>query len=286
MNNIVFPVKNHSTYIPDGFKCYPLDMSLPEFNELALSGCSSITMVNCPAGWNIARRGDLEERHIDLFFIESGCIKIHTAQEIINARAGDILQVISWEDRYLEQTDAGKHIYVCFNNPEHYPKINVNKCRKCNAIEHLNFYSNALLTTNINLQNEKLYRQFMVQLIHILLQRELHWLSSAKSDDIQKLQNLLKDPHRRNFEVLPIARQMGMSFTKFRNFCLENFRKPPRQVVEEIRMSKARGMLDYTLLTVDDISEQLGFSDRFAFSKAFTRHHKIAPVSYRNRFNK
>ncbi|MBQ9788137.1 MAG: helix-turn-helix transcriptional regulator [Lentisphaeria bacterium] len=286
MNNFIFPVSSNNSYIPDNFKCWSLDLSLPEFTELAFSGCSCIILVECPAGWNISRRGDWEERHLDFYFIESGSFTLRTKDKVIHAKAGEILQITSWDDRYLEQTASGRHVYVRFNNPENYPAVSASRCHECNAIEDLNFYTTKLLHPNVNLPNEKLYRQFLAQLIHILLQRELHWLSDSESEEIQKLQQILNDSQRRNFEVLPIAKQMGMSFSKFRNFCLKNFGKSPRKVVEDILMTRARGMLNYSPLTIDDIAEQLGFSDRFAFSKAFARHNNTSPVAYRKYFNK
>lgn len=261
-------------------------MSLPEFKELAHSGCSCIILVDCPAGWNISRRGDWEERHLDFYFIESGSFTLRTKDKVIHAKAGEILQITSWSDRYLEQTGTGKHIYVRFNNPEHYPGITSSKCRECKVIEHLNFYTKALLQSNVNLPYEITYRQLQAQLIHIILQREIHCLSDFDSEDVHKLQQILNDSQRKNFEVLPIAKQMGMSFSKFRNFCLKNYGKSPRQVIEDARMTRARGLLNYSPLTIDDIAEQLGFSDRFAFSKAFTRHNKLPPVAYRKYFNK
>lgn len=286
MNNFIFPVRSNNSYIPDEFQCWSLDLSLPEFRELALISCSCIILVDCPAGWNISRRGDWEERHIDFYFIESGSFTLRTKEQVIHAKAGEVLQIISWDDRYLEQTSTGKHIYVRFNNPEHYPGITSSKCRKCNAIEHLNFYTKTLLQSNINLPYGITYRQLQAQLINIILQKELHWLSDIDTVEVQKLQQILNDSQRKNFEVLPIAKQMGMSFSKFRNFCLKNYSKSPRQVIEDARMARARGLLNYSALTIDDIAEQLGFSDRFAFSKAFTRHNNLPPVAYRKYFNK
>ena len=281
MDNAVFPVEKNTTFIPEGFKCWSLDLSSPEFQNLVFAGCNSIILVDCPEGWRISRNADSEERHLDLFFIESGCLEICTKNRSISAKPGDILQVVSWDDRYLMETAPGRHIYVRFNNPECYPNFITQGKQSNNVVEQFFHYSKTLLYRDNNLSNDTAYRQSLAQLVHILLQRELQCDSVYCTGDIQKLQHILHDSQRRNFEALPIARQMGMSFSKFRNFCLRNFGKSPRYVIEDALMARARGALTYTPLTIEEIAEQLGFSDRFAFSKAFARHHHTTPAAYR-----
>ena len=68
-----------------------------------------------------------------------------------------------------------------------------------------------------------------------------------------------------------------MSISTFRKFCLRNFRKSPGELLNDIRMSKARAMLIYSGQNIDSIAANCGYANRFAFSKAFRRLNGISP---------
>ena len=277
-----FPVTSYESKIPEKFKCFSFDMKRPEFRELADSGCSWITSVECPAGWEVVRSGNAEADHLDIFFIASGEFVLETIAGIIRAGAGYVLLIPSWVDRYLTLAEGGKHVYARFNNPERYPKIN--ECSACFSpvVEEVCFYVNRLQKSNSWRPDELSYTKSLTRLLHIIFQRELHKNNACDHELVSVFQEKLEN-RRGSFEILPIAREMGMSFSAFRNFCLKNFKKSPRSVVEEIRMNRAHGLLDFSPLTIDEISGELGYSDRFAFSRAFARYYGIAPAAFRKR---
>lgn len=285
MKKEVFPVKNNYTVVPEKFSCSPLDLSLPEFRELVAVGCTSITPVISSAGWEIARRGNSEPGHIDLFFVISGSISLCTAGETIVAGAGDVLRIISWQDRYVKITDECRYIYVCFDNPEYYPYVRCNSIfSKSKLVAVVDHYIKLMLDRNIAQPEEYRYMQSLASLLTILFMRELKGESAGNVKEVEDLQKILSEQSGKNFEVRYIAREMGMSLSKFRIFCLTHFNKTPRAVVEDFRMTRARGMLDFSMLTIDEIAGELGFTDRFAFSKAFARVHKLSPGAFRKRY--
>ncbi|MBE6389315.1 MAG: helix-turn-helix transcriptional regulator [Lentisphaerae bacterium] len=277
-----FPVTSYESKFPEKFKCFSFDMKRPEFRELADSGCSWITSVECPAGWEVVRSGNAEADHLDIFFIASGEFVLETIAGIIRAGAGHVLLIPSWVDRYLTLAEGGKHVYARFNNPERYPKIN--ECSACFSpvVEEVCFYVNMLQNNSSYRQDEVSYAKSLGRLLHIIFQRELHKSVEFDHELIAAFQKKMES-RRGSFDVLPIAREMGMSFSTFRNFCLKNFDRSPRAVVEEIRMTRARGLLDFSPLTIDEISGELGYADRFAFSRAFSRCYGIAPAAFRKR---
>ena len=282
-----FPVKEWVTLLPEGFHSFPLNLSQPLFRELSASGCTSVTPVESPAGWEIARGGDCEPDHVDLFFISSGRFRLETEEGTIFASGGDVLQVISWKDRYLEYAEGGRHIYVRFNNPGRYPLAGRNLAHPSAAVKQVDFFVRLLQEESAGYFDEIEYGKALVRLLHIIFQNELRrdTADERQAEEIVKLRRMINDSRRRNFEVLPIARSMGMSFSKFRTFCLENFGLPPRSVIENIRMARARGLLDLNLMTIDEIAAELGYADRFAFSKAFTRCNQISPGAFRKRYS-
>ncbi|MBF7024896.1 helix-turn-helix domain-containing protein [Staphylococcus kloosii] len=58
------------------------------------------------------------------------------------------------------------------------------------------------------------------------------------------------------------------------------------QYITEMRMSKASELLMRTSLTVQTISEQIGFKQISYFSKKFKQHFDMTPIQYRNKYQK
>lgn len=283
MSSTIFPIKNYTTILPDGFQTFPLDMNQPEFRELMASGCSCVTPVNSPVGWEIYRPGAADPEHLDLFFIVSGKFVLETAKGIIPAGPGSVLHIVSWEDRYLKLAEDGRHVYVRFDNPERYPLCRENRVNYSPVAEEVDFYVRTLQQSNPSLPDARSYTASLTRLLHIIFQRELHENIVFDHETVTVLQKKL-NTRQGNFEVLPIAKEMGMSISTFRNFCLKNFGKPPRAVLEEVRMTRARGLLDFSLKSIDEIANELGFADRFAFSRAFCRYCGISPAAFRKRY--
>ncbi len=59
----------------------------------------------------------------------------------------------------------------------------------------------------------------------------------------------------------------------------------PLRYLNHLRMQRAVQLLDTTNLSIKEISEQLGFSDQFYFSRAFSKMHGHAPSEHRQRYN-
>ncbi len=286
MEKTVFPVQSDVSFIPPDFWCSGFDLRNPEFAVLVEAGCICFTEVECPAGWKILRRGDSEPDHIDLFFIRSGSFILETARRTFRAGPQQLLLVPSWIDRCILQESASSHIYFRYENPRSYPTVREVSVSNSPGVEPINFYAQMLLHNNRTLPGEVMYRSGLAELIHILIQRELHqenkWGTSV--EHVDRFLQMLRSSSRKNFDAEKIAREFGMSFSGFRKFCYENFSKPPRAVVEEVRMDRARGMLDYSNLGIDEIAESLGYADRYTFTKAFTRVCGMPPIRFRNRY--
>jgi AraC-like DNA-binding protein len=58
------------------------------------------------------------------------------------------------------------------------------------------------------------------------------------------------------------------------------------QYITEMRMTKASELLMRTSLTVQRISEQIGFKQISYFSKKFKQHFDMTPIQYRNKYQK
>ena len=58
----------------------------------------------------------------------------------------------------------------------------------------------------------------------------------------------------------------------------------PRHYLNHLRMQEAVQMLNGTDLPIKQISDRLGFSEQFYFSRAFSKMHNHSPTEHRRRY--
>ena len=71
-----------------------------------------------------------------------------------------------------------------------------------------------------------------------------------------------------------------MSATNFHRRFLSCTLSTPKQYVMRKRMEFARELLLKGVLSIDEIAEQAGFSNRYHFSKAFKNYYSFPPIAY------
>lgn len=96
-------------------------------------------------------------------------------------------------------------------------------------------------------------------------------------DRIQRAMRLLN----RGMGNGDICHRIGMSQSNFLRVFRRSTGFSPRQYSMELRLEKARCQLSSGKLSISDIAADCGFSDRYAFSKAFRKYTGIPPGRYR-----
>lgn len=84
-----------------------------------------------------------------------------------------------------------------------------------------------------------------------------------------------------------IAKNCGVTTSALSKRFSKEVGKSIPAYINELCMRRASQMLLFSDLSIVDISDTLGFSDRFYFSKEFTKFYGIAPLKYRkaNKFS-
>ena len=62
--------------------------------------------------------------------------------------------------------------------------------------------------------------------------------------------------------------------------------KPPKQYFQKLRIDEAKRLLESTGLSVDDITEKVGYLDVSSFRRLFKREVELSPTEYRKRFGR
>ncbi|MBR2374010.1 MAG: helix-turn-helix transcriptional regulator [Lentisphaeria bacterium] len=78
-----------------------------------------------------------------------------------------------------------------------------------------------------------------------------------------------------------ICRSIGMSGSNFQKFFKQKTGISPQQYSMKMRLEKACFLLSSGVNEISSIARECGFSDRYAFSKAFSKYIGIPPARYR-----
>ncbi len=81
-----------------------------------------------------------------------------------------------------------------------------------------------------------------------------------------------------------IADEIGLSSSRFSHLFKSAMGVSPMNYIEQIRLSKACELLEFTQRPINEIATAVGFDDPFYFSKRFGKRKGESPRSYRLRF--
>jgi AraC-like DNA-binding protein len=98
---------------------------------------------------------------------------------------------------------------------------------------------------------------------------------------IQKVLYYLKLNICENISVKEMADMAGLCERTFRNVFIKITGKQPKKYLESLRISMAEELLRNTPFSINVISEKLGYSSQFHFSRAFQKTHGVPPSRYR-----
>lgn len=275
-----FPVTADSTYIPPNLVVRALDLQTPEMAALRDSGCTCVTMVDSPPGWRISRRSGTESPHIDLIVVYSGTVEFCFENERKSVRAGECIVCPSWVDRYVWLDESTRYLYCRYDAVEQFPGCLGPKQRQGTNVDASAFCFKELWDFSFDVE----YRTAVARLLALQLMREMRSEPEKILPEVRDFLTLFDN--RENFRISSLAKNARMSFSTLRRFCLHHFHQTPQRLVNEIRMNRARGLLQYSDFPIEEIAGLLGYSDRFAFSKAFCRFTNFSPVEYRKKFLK
>ena len=88
---------------------------------------------------------------------------------------------------------------------------------------------------------------------------------------------------RYDVTVKELAASCHLSESRFSHLFKEIMGKSPMSYLLDLRLNKAKELLEDTELSVLAISEALGFSNQFYFSRQFKKHTTLSPTEYRRK---
>lgn len=84
-----------------------------------------------------------------------------------------------------------------------------------------------------------------------------------------------------DWSVEHLAQLAYLSVSAFAERCIKKTGLPPKKLVDQLRLQKARLLLNGSQLPLDLIAEQLGYQSATAFSRFFKKYEGLSPTDYR-----
>ncbi|MHB1485882.1 MAG: AraC family transcriptional regulator [Saccharofermentanales bacterium] len=98
---------------------------------------------------------------------------------------------------------------------------------------------------------------------------------------IQKSIDYLKEDIKNTVTVKDMAGKAGLCERRFRQVFKNITGMQPKTYIEDLCMNLAEGLLKNTSFSINEISQKLGYSSQFHFSKVFKKLHGMSPSNYR-----
>jgi AraC family transcriptional activator of pobA len=131
-------------------------------------------------------------------------------------------------------------------------------------------------------QNFEQYLDFLMGQILILIQRIQHGNHTGNaSDGIEFVKNFLKENYSNSIYFDLLAEQIGYSYDRFRHLFKESTGMSPSQYLINIRIAKAKEILENSTSPIRTISRFCGFNNVTKFIEMFKTKTGFTPLKYR-----
>lgn len=85
----------------------------------------------------------------------------------------------------------------------------------------------------------------------------------------------------RNISVTEIANSIGINDRYLYNLFMKYENISPKKYLSNLRLNRAKSMLEKTESTISEIAVSCGFSDVLTFSRFFSKRMNLSPTEYR-----
>lgn len=107
-----------------------------------------------------------------------------------------------------------------------------------------------------------------------------------KDEMVQQAVLWMQDNLAEEFQLEDLADKLAVSPRTFIRRFNQATGKPPKQYFQKLRIDEAKRLLESTGLSVDDITEKVGYLDVSSFRRLFKREVELSPTEYRKRFGR
>lgn len=123
-----------------------------------------------------------------------------------------------------------------------------------------------------------LFKEYFYRFILSLKKSE-----SESTENFAKIIQSMRDRVTENISVKQLAEECHMSERSFRSMFAKYTGVTPKQYLIKIKMQNAAQILQTSDFSINKVSEKLGYSSPFQFSRDFKKYYGVSPNSYRKK---
>ncbi len=213
-----------------------------------------------------------------LLLVTHGEIRISTADEYINAKAGDIIFLPKQlcYDAIIENEAEDYLINFATNgNDVIFPK-------PCKLLENAPLYCIDKFLKLAKEQVEKGKRSLRLRGLFYLLVDSIASAASEenmlKDSNMDKVKNILED--EKDYKISDIAKECRMSESSLRKTFKAYYGVSPAEYRLRYKLDRAKYLLESTDMTLGEISNKLHFYDTAYFCRRFKQYTGLTPKQY------
>jgi AraC-like DNA-binding protein len=119
----------------------------------------------------------------------------------------------------------------------------------------------------------------------ILRHKDEFWQGeNGVRERIARSVEFMKDHLREPLRISTLSAVVNLSRSHYTTLFKRVTGYAPLMYLNHLRLQRAVQLLDTTSLPIKNISDELGFSDQFYFSRAFRKMHGYSPSEHRRRY--
>ncbi len=100
---------------------------------------------------------------------------------------------------------------------------------------------------------------------------------------VENIEKLMQENLQREWSLSELAQAVNLSVSRLSHIFASELGKSPIQYLRELRMDRAKFLLDTSFLSVKEIRHQVGLNDESHFVRDFKKVYGDAPTRYRIR---
>lgn len=177
-------------------------------------------------------------------------------------------------------TQHFKHLYAHFEVGGPFERA-VNKIYRLDPAPAERFYREHLQLCGV--QKLLYWRIMLMEYLAMLPPEALQKKLNDIDERVMKVLSLYSGKWQQLPDNQTLARKAGMSENNFYRLFHKSLGISPQRYFMSMRLNAARNKLLNSSVSINDIAGDCGFSDRYAFSKAFKQFFGVAPGEFRKR---
>lgn len=139
-------------------------------------------------------------------------------------------------------------------------------------------YANALPARDMMMQ--ALISVLLVWVSRQAIERR-HARPARTREYFQGFTQMVEQQYRQHPKIEHLAHTLGISVSHLNGICRELGGQPALQIMHDRQLLEAKRLLTYTSMSINEMSEMLGFSDPTNFSRLFRRRVGFSPKAFR-----